>query len=153
LMEDKNSLIGVIDRVILEPYLQEYTTATESRIVLSNLQKTARKEEIYRQTAGDIFSRPEERQRMRRRMEEMGYFLWEKGRQNEARACAAAALELETAPGSQMLAPDQLLIAMVRHSLEFHRYFDLEEEKKEHPLLIRPSWLREEEQESKLRND
>jgi len=144
LMEPEHSPIGVIDQTVLESYLQEYTTAAESRIVLNEFQQASRKEEIYRRAAADIFGRPEERQRMRRRLEEVGYFMWEKGFQKEARACAAAAAQMDAAQSSEILTPNPLLIAIARHSLEFYVHQAHEEEEEKHPLLIRRPLLEEE---------
>ncbi len=140
LLEAKTTPIPIIDLSILAPYFQEYTTATESRIVLSDFQQTARKEEIYRRAVADIFGRAEEKHVVRRRLEEVGYFMLVKGFEKEARAFAAAATEVETAQPGEMLTPNSLLMTLVHHSLEVHTKMQLKKEEEEKPSLIHRPW-------------
>jgi len=138
LLEADTTPIPTIDLSILDPYFQEYMTATESRIILSEFQQTTRKEEIYRRAVADIFGRSEKKHGIRRRLEEIGYFTLVKGFEKEARAFVAAALEVEEGQTGESLTTNSLLMALVRHSLEVHR--EMQHEKKEeekNSLLIR----------------
>jgi len=142
LIEIQGSPLGVIDRSILDPYLEEYTTTSESRIILNKFQQDSRKDDIYRRVVKDIFGRAEERRRTQRRLEEMGYFMWEKGFEDVARFCAAAAMGLEAAQGGE-ISPSPLLMAIARHSLEYHANRDDKFDKEKHPLIVKPHELDE----------
>jgi len=81
----------------IRPYANEVWEAEESKLVLNQPQKEARFQEIYQRALSDLF--PEEKRSLyRRRMEDMAYYLFKSGREEEAKVSLAVAIDLKKAP-------------------------------------------------------
>lgn len=116
-------------------YLVLLKEASASRLVLTPYQKEARLMEIYQQAAHDLFDEPR-RLLYRRRLQEMAYILWKKGKENEARVTLAAAAGMEKESG--VLAPHPFLLELVKRSLN-HLLEEQKEKKEQEPaFLIQP---------------
>jgi hypothetical protein len=117
-----------------ENYLTLLKEASTSRLVLTPYQQEARVMDIYRQAVHELFTAPY-RFLLQRRLEEMSYILWKKGKENEAKMSLAASFGLQEE--SKILSPHPFLLELVKRSL----LLLLEEEKKEKEetgLIIKP---------------
>jgi len=119
----------------VKKYLPPLKEAAWTRLVLTPYQKEARLMDIYRQAAGELFDRGR-RALYRRRLEEMAYILWKKGRSNEARMSLAAALNLEAEGGMLYLHP--FLRELIRRSLTPLLEEEARKEERGGDLIIRP---------------
>lgn len=118
-----------------QKYLTRLREASVSRLVLTPYQKESRLMEIYRQAVHERFDGPR-RLLYRRRLEEMAYVLWKKGRQKEARMSLAAAVGLANESG--ILSPHPFILELVKRSL-LSLMEEEEKKKSEEPgLIIRP---------------
>jgi hypothetical protein len=118
-----------------QKYLSLLAEASASPLVLAPYQKENRLMEIYRQAVHELFTEPR-RLLYRRRLEEMAYILWKKGRENEARISLAAALGLEKESG--ILSPHPFVLELVKRSLQSIREEEDEKKTEDAGLLIRP---------------
>ncbi|MBM4330313.1 MAG: hypothetical protein FJ117_03635 [Deltaproteobacteria bacterium] len=119
-----------------QKYLDHFKEANASRLVLTPYQKEGRLLDIYRQAVHEIF---DESKRMiyRRRLEEMAYYLWKAGQENEARMSLAAALALREE--SRLLSPNPFLLELVKRSLnDLMKEEEEEKKRKEEELIIKP---------------
>jgi len=78
-------------------YADAITEAGESKLVLSQVQKEVRVQEIYQRAVTELFGE-EERRVYKKRMEEMAYYLLKRGREEEAKVSLAVALDIEKPP-------------------------------------------------------
>ena len=118
-----------------DKYLKLLADASSSRLILAPHQQESRIFEIYRQAVHDLFD-PGRRLLYRRRLEEMGYILWKKGRENDAKTSLAAAIALEEE--SQILSPNPFLLELVKRSFQIHLSEEKEKHEKDPELIIRP---------------
>ncbi|MDI6755382.1 MAG: hypothetical protein QME78_13435 [Thermodesulfobacteriota bacterium] len=119
-----------------QKYLDLFKEANTSRLVLTPYQKEGRLLDIYRQAVHELF---DESKRMlyRRRLEEMAYYLWKAGQENEARMSLAAALALQEE--SRLLSPNPFLLELVKRSLSDRMKEEEEEKKKKiEELIVNP---------------
>ncbi len=78
----------------VEAYVEELKEASESRLVLSPLQREERFQSICRRAARELFSDPELRAVYAGRLLEMAYFLAKRGKEAEGRLALEASGEL-----------------------------------------------------------
>jgi len=117
----------------IRPYANEVWEAEESKLVLNQPQKEARFQEIYQRALSDLF--PEEKRSLyRRRMEDMAYYLFKSGREEEAKVSLAVAIDLKKAPN--VIQPNPFLFQLVVKSI-FALLSEAYEKKKEEFSLIK----------------
>jgi hypothetical protein len=84
-----------LDPQDLHRYAEAIKEAEASHLILTPQQKEARLSAIYRDALQGLF--PEEQRLLwKRRLEEMAYILWKKGKEKEARTAVNAAVDLMT---------------------------------------------------------
>jgi hypothetical protein len=125
----------VLEKEESQKYSALLKEASASRLVLTPYQKEGRLMEIYQQAAHDLFDGPR-RLLYRRRLEEMAYVLWKKGKENEAQVTLAAAAGMEKESG--ILAPHPFLLELVKRSLASLLEEEKEEKKGGPGLIIKP---------------
>ena len=141
LTDSKNlvAMEGVINWVLepedVEPYVRTVKEAGESRIALNPTQKEAWLQGIYQRALGELFPR-ERRLLYKRRLEEMAYILLTLDRDDEAKSCLAAALDLEKEISS--LRPNPFLLQLVITSIYRAMTERYEKAEKEPSLIIKP---------------
>lgn len=115
-------------------YAEAIKEAKESHIILAPQQKDARINSIYRDALQGLF--PEEQRLLwKRRLEEMAYILWKRGKEHEARMAVSAAVDLRF-PVSP-IEPNPFMWNLLLKSLSgLLRAEDGERERKERPPLI-----------------
>jgi hypothetical protein len=118
-----------------EKYFALLKEASASRLVLTPYQKEGRLMEIYQQAAHDLFDGPR-RLLYRRRLEEMAYVLWKKGKENEARVALAGAAAMERESG--ILAPHPFLLELVKRSITSLLEEEKEKKGEEPGFIIKP---------------
>jgi len=124
-----------IEEKEIRPYADEVWEAEESKLILNRAQKRARFQDIYQRALYDLF--PEERRSLyRRRMEEMAYYLFKSGKEEEAKVSLAVAIDLKKPPN--LIQPNPFLFQLVVQSI-----FDLlseayEEKMEESSFIIKP---------------
>jgi hypothetical protein len=119
----------------IRPYADAVWEAEESKLILSQAQKEGRFQEIYQGAISDLF--PEEKRALyRRRMEEMAYFLFKLGREEEAKISLAVALDLQKAPNQ--IQPNPFLFQLVVKSIFSLLSEAYEKKKEEFSLIKRP---------------
>lgn len=119
----------------MEPYVQAVREARESRLILSEVQRRARMEEVYRQALSELF--PEVRRFLyKRRLEEMAYVLLKLEKLEEARMALATAIDLGRP--FNLFQPNPFLFELVVRSI-LNKLAESEAKGKEEPsLIIRP---------------
>lgn len=119
----------------IRPYADEVWEAEESKLILSQAQKEARFQEIYQRALFDLF--PEEKRSLyRRRMEEMAYYLFKSGREEEAKVSLAVALDLKKVPNQ--IRPNPFLFRLVVKSIFALLSEAYEKRKEEFSLIKKP---------------
>lgn len=119
----------------IRPYADEVWEAEESKIVLNQAQKEARFQEIYQRALSDLF--PEERRSLyRSRMEEMAYYLFKSGKEEEARITLAVALDLKKPPN--LIQPNPFLFQLVVKSIFTLLKEAYEKKVKEPSFIMKP---------------
>jgi hypothetical protein len=119
----------------IRPYADAALEAEESKIVLSQAQKEARFQEIYRRALSDLF--PEHKRLLyKKRLEEMAYVLLQLKREEEARMSLAAAIDLEKP--SNPFQPNPFLFQLVVRSVITLLAEAQEKKKEELSLLVKP---------------
>lgn len=117
----------------IRPYADEVWEAEESKLILNQAQKEARFQEIYQRALSDLF--PEEKRSLyRRRMEDMAYYLFKSGREEDARVSLAVAVDLKKTPN--LIRPNPFLFQLVVKSI-FGLLSEAYEKKKQEFSLIR----------------
>lgn len=107
----------VIPRDTLKPYVAEILRVREGIVYLSDAQQGERVREIKEKCATEVFS-AEERDRLKRRLEEMAYVFFKLGEEENARlALVAASL---ASYEHTAFRPNPFLLAMVGHSLDIY---------------------------------
>lgn len=124
----------VLDGEELKPYIQAVLQARGSRLVLTEEQREARIEEIYRKALLELFSE-ERRLLYKRRLEEMAYILLKRNRDEEARMALAAAVDLEGP--LHLLKPNPFLYRLVVRSISLGTEKWEEKEKEDSSLIVR----------------
>jgi hypothetical protein len=119
----------------IRPYANEVWEAEESKLVLNQAQKEARFQEIYQRVLSDLF--PEERKSLyRRRMEEMAYYLFKSGKEEEAKVSLAVAIDLKKPPN--LIQPNPFLFQLVVKSIFTLLKEAYEKKKEEFSLITKP---------------
>ena len=125
----------MIEESQIQPYADAVWEAEESKIVLTQIQKEARFQEIYQRAMAELF--PEEKRSLyKRRLEEMAYVLLKLGRQEEARTSLSAAIDLEKPPN--LIQPNPFLLQLVIKSIFALLAEAYEKTKKEPSFIVKP---------------
>jgi len=117
------------------PYADEVWEAEESKIVLNQTQKEARFQGIYQKALSDLFA-GERRLLYQRRLEEMAYVLFKLGREEEAKASLAVAIDLEKPVNP--IQPNPFLFQLVVKSIFTLLAEAYEKKVKEPSLIVKP---------------
>jgi tetratricopeptide (TPR) repeat protein len=121
-----------IEEEEIRPYANAILDAEESKLVLSQIQKQARVQEIYQKALSDLF--PEDRRLLYKgRLEEMAYLLFRLERQEEAKMALSVALDLEKPLNP--IRPNPFLFQLIAKSI-FSLLKEAHEEKQNEPSLI-----------------
>jgi hypothetical protein len=107
----------IIDPDEIRPLVKDIQTAKESRILVSDAQKTEQISEAKRKTTREIFSE-DKRLLMKWRLEEMAYFFFKLEEEEMARLSLTAARSLDERDSPLLINP--FLEAIVERSLAFH---------------------------------
>ncbi|MBM4350870.1 MAG: hypothetical protein FJ106_13400 [Deltaproteobacteria bacterium] len=119
----------------IRPYADEVWEAEESKLILNQAQKEARFQEIYQRALSDLF--PEEKRSLyRRRMEEMAYYLFRSGKEEEARVSLAVAVDLKKVPN--VIQPNPFLFQLVVKSIFALLKESYEKKVKEPSFIVKP---------------
>jgi len=119
----------------IRPYADEVWEAEESKLILNQSQKEARFQEIYQRALSALF--PEAKRALyRRRMEEMAYYLFKSGREEEAKISLAMAIDLKKAPN--LIQPNPFLFQLVVKSIFALLSEAYEKKKEEFSLIAKP---------------
>ncbi|MCJ7640725.1 MAG: hypothetical protein MUO29_02405 [Desulfobacterales bacterium] len=124
-----------IDEDLIRPYAEAVQGAETSKIVLTQIQKEARFQEIYQKALSELFS-GDRREVYKRRLEEMAYVLLKRGKEEEAKICVAVALDLEKP--LTPFQPNPFLSQWVTRSIATLLAEDRERKGQEPSLIIRP---------------
>jgi len=116
----------------IRPYADAVWEAEESKIVLTPIQKEARFQEIYQKALSELFS-GERRLLYQRRLEEMAYYLYKLGREEEAKISLSTAVDLEKPLNP--FQPNPFLFQLVTKSI-FTLLAEAYEKKVTEPSLI-----------------
>ena len=116
-------------------YADAITEAGESKLVLSQVQKGVRVQEIYQRAVAELFGE-EERRVYKKRLEEMAYYLLKREREDEAKVSLAAALDIEKPPTTLQTNP--FLFQLVTQSIQRLVNEKRVEKSKEPSFIIRP---------------
>ncbi len=121
-----------IEEEEIRPYVNAILEAEDSKLVLSQIQKQARVEEVYQKALSDLF--PEDRRLLYKgRLEEMAYLLFCLGREREAKMALSVALDLEKPLNP--IRPNPFLFQLIVKSI-FSFLKEAHEEKESEPSLI-----------------
>jgi hypothetical protein len=135
LLAKEDGINWMLEPEQVEPYAKAVKEAEQSQIALNPTQKEEWLQGIYRRALGELF--PAERRFLyKRRLEEMAYVLLKLDRNDEAKRCLAAALDLEKEISS--IRPNPFLLQLVILSIyrvTAEKYGKAEEEPS---LIIRP---------------
>jgi hypothetical protein len=107
----------IIDPDKIKPLMEDIQKVQESRILVSDAQKTEQITEAKRKTTREIFSE-DKRLLMKERLEEMAYFFLNLKEEEMARLSLTAAQSLDERDSSLLI--DPFLEALVERSLAFH---------------------------------
>jgi hypothetical protein len=119
----------------IRPYADEVWEAEESKLVLNQAQKEVRFQEIYQRALSDLF--PEERRFLYRcRMEEMAYYLFKSGEEEEAKVSLAVAIDLKKPPN--LIQPNPFLFQLVVKSIFTLLKEAYEKKVKEPSFIMKP---------------
>ncbi len=124
-----------MDEDEIRPYAEEVWGAEESKIVLTQPQKEARFQGIYRKALSELFTN-ERRFLYQRRLEEMAYIFFKLGREEEAKVSLAVAIDLKK-PASP-LQPNPFLFQLVIKSIFTLLKEAYEKKVKEPSLIVKP---------------
>jgi hypothetical protein len=113
----------IIDPDKIKPLMEDIQKVKESRILVSDAQKTDQINEAKRKTISEIYS-GDKRLLMKWRLEEMAYFFFKLGEEEMARLSLAAARSLDEKDSSLLINP--FLEAIMERSLAFHVQADQE---------------------------
>ncbi|MGD8983454.1 MAG: hypothetical protein PVH99_16325 [Desulfobacteraceae bacterium] len=107
----------IIDPDKIKPLVEDIEKVKESRILVSDAQKTDQINEVKRKTTGEIFSE-DTRLLMKRRLEEMAYFFFKLKEEEMARLSVTAAQSLDEKDSPLLVNP--FLEAVMERSLAFY---------------------------------
>ncbi|MCJ7705265.1 MAG: hypothetical protein MUO28_06965 [Desulfobacterales bacterium] len=119
----------------IRPYADEVWEAEESKLVLNQAQKEVRFQEIYQRALSDLFTE-ERRSLYRRRMEEMAYYLFKSGKEDEAKVSLAVAIDLKKPPN--LIQPNPFLFQLVVKSIFTLLKEAYEKKVKEPSFIMKP---------------
>jgi hypothetical protein len=124
-----------LDEEEIKPYAEQVQEADQSRILLTPSQKEARFQEILSKALITLF--PEAKRFLyQRRMEEMAYFLYQMGKEEEARVSLSVALDLKKP--LNLLRPNPFLYQLLSRSIFTLLSEGEEKGSKEPSLIIKP---------------
>jgi len=124
-----------IEKTEIQPYVDMVGEAEESKIVLNTVQKEARFQEIYQRAHAELFS-GERRALYAQRLEEMAYFLFKLGRQEEAKISLATAIDLHKPMNP--FQPNPFVYHLVTQSILKLLRETREEKAKEPSFIVKP---------------
>jgi hypothetical protein len=101
----------------LQPYLEEIRKVGESQIVLTEIQKQERKNEIQDKAIDELFPAPK-RSLLKQRLEEMAYFFFKLDEEEYSRVCLAAAQTFDEETG--ILRQNPFVSFLMMRSLDFY---------------------------------
>jgi hypothetical protein len=116
---------------VLRKVAEDLQEALKSRLIVSGAQRRDRSEAALQEAVTLVFD-PVRTERTAARLEETAYILWKRGREDDARACLAAARDLREGPAVDQPVARALLEAALGPVLEKLR----EEEKSS--LIVKP---------------
>ncbi len=126
-----------LERPQMLAHLEKLEEIDGSRIIVNPMQKRERVEEFYRGAAREIFAVPEDRQRMKARLEDTAWVLVQKGERDTAGPLARAGRHLED-PGRDA-SDDPFLVSLVQKSMEELLRSKKTTEKETPSLIVKPS--------------
>ena len=124
-----------IEEEQIRPYADELWEAEESKIVLNPAQKEARFQGIYQKAMTDLFS-GERKFLYQRRLEEMAYFLFKLGKEEEAKISLSVAVDLEKPLNP--IQPNPFLFQLVVKSIFGLLTESYEKKSKDLSLIVKP---------------
>ena len=124
LLKDPLMETWLIELDAIRPFMEDMYRVNESPIVLTPIQKAARIREIQDKCLAELFT-PEERQRLKSRLEEMGYVFLKLGQEETAKMALAAAQITDQAVTA--LKANPVIETLLQRSLAF--YTDAVEER------------------------
>jgi hypothetical protein len=127
--------VWILEEEGLRKYLSLLNEASTSRLVLSPYQQEGRLEEIYLHTVQEIFDKPR-RLLYQRRLEEVSYLLWKKGKEKQAQMTLVAARALQGE--LNILHPHPFLLELVKRSLKNLQESEKKDQKDNEGLIIQP---------------
>ena len=124
-----------IENARILSYADSVSEAEESKLVLNQVQKEIRVQEIYQRAVAELFGE-DERRVYKKRMEELAYYLLKRGREDEAKVSLAVALDLDKPPTAFQASPFliQLVAQSMRRILDERRA----EKSKEPSFIVKP---------------
>lgn len=125
----------MIEESQIQPYADAVWEAEGSKIVLTQVQKEARFQEIYQRAMFELFP-AEKRSLYDQRLEEMAYILFKLGRQEEARTSLCAAIDLKKPLNP--IQPNPFLLQLVIKSIFAILAEAYEKMKKEPSFIVKP---------------
>lgn len=124
-----------LDEKEVQPYAEEVREAEASKLILNQAQEKARFQGIFERALSELFSE-ERRSIYRRRMEEMAYYLFKLGKEEEAKASLAVAIDLKK-PANRFQ-PNPFLLQLVVNSILNYLSKIYEKEEQGVPLIVKP---------------
>ncbi|MFB0519396.1 MAG: hypothetical protein ACETWC_08970, partial [Acidobacteriota bacterium] len=116
----------------IKEYVEEIEEAKRSRIILADHQKEFRLTTLLSETTNSYFSL--QKNRYKRRLEEVALWLFLRGSKEEARLCAAVALAMEDREPASI----PFLFQLMERSIEFYQRQKEEKIKEGTSLIIPP---------------
>ncbi|MDQ1334711.1 MAG: hypothetical protein QG552_1661 [Thermodesulfobacteriota bacterium] len=108
----------LIEPDAIRPFMKDMYSVNESPIVLTTVQKAARVRAIQEKCMAEIFT-AEKRERLKRRLEEMGYLFFKLGQEKTAETSLAAALAAVQEP--TVVKANPVIEALLAKSLASYR--------------------------------
>lgn len=113
-------------------YVEEIEEAKRSRIIVADYQKEFRLETLLKEATNAYFS--SQKNRYRRRLEEMALWLILRGKEQQAKLCVAVALALEEREPNSI----PFLVQLMKKSVEFYLRQKEERRREDTSLIIPP---------------
>ncbi|TKJ32081.1 hypothetical protein CEE39_06380 [bacterium (candidate division B38) B3_B38] len=116
----------------IKEYVEEIEEAKRSRIILADHQKEFRLTSLLSEATNSFFS--SQKNRYKRRLEEVALWLFLRGNEQEAKLCVAVALAMEEREPSSI----PFLFQLMERSIEFYQKQKEEKRKEDTSLIIPP---------------
>jgi hypothetical protein len=117
LLDHEYMATWIVDPEKLESVVEEINEAEQSRILVSEIQKTERINQIKQASIGKLYP-DTQRATIKQRLEEMAYVFFKTGEEPYARLSIACAMSLEDK--DSLLRVNPFLSALLEKSLDFH---------------------------------